>query len=43
MVQQFDAPFMIEQHHRISCCIEHRLELALQTLGPLLLRLGDSK
>ena len=43
MVQQLDAPFVIEQHDRINRRIEHRLELALQTLRPLLLRLGDSK
>jgi hypothetical protein len=43
MIEQLDPPFVIEKHDRIGSRIEHGLELAFQTLGSLLLRLGDSK
>ena len=43
VVQQLDAPFVIEQHDRVDRRIEHRLEFSFQSLRPLLLRLGDSQ
>ena len=43
MIEQLDPALVIEEHDRIGSRIEHSLEFAFQTLGSLLLRLGDSK
>ena len=43
MVEQLDAALVIEQHDCIDRGIEHRLELPLQPVCPLFLRLGDSQ
>jgi hypothetical protein len=39
MIQQFDAPFVVEQHHGIDSRIQHRLKLAFQPMRALLLGL----
>ena len=43
VIQQLDAPFVIEQHDGVDRRIEYGLEFPLQAMCPLLLRLRDSQ
>ena len=43
VIQQLDATLVIEQHDRVHCRIEYRLELPFQPVRPLLLKLRDSQ
>ncbi len=43
VVEQLDAPLVIEEHDRIDRSIQHGLKLSFQPVSALFLRLGDSQ
>jgi hypothetical protein len=43
MIEQLDPPLVVEQHDRVDCSVKHGLELPLQAVCPLFLRLGDAQ